>query len=111
MTYDFRVHDYYMMFKPFKYWGDYTENEHINWFNGLPPNPFEHVSLPKITINTGNSIQMTPEIESMLEQMFYNQPVSPIKSPVSPFAKMMSPKFLEKGFFRPKRRKSSSSSG
>ena len=40
-----------MMFKPFKYWGDYSLDEHADWYSGLPENPFEKITLTKIRIN------------------------------------------------------------
>ena len=112
MTYDFRIYDFYMMFKPFKYWGDYSLNEHSDWYSGLPENPFEKTTLTKIRIRYINQI-ITPELQNMLELMCFKTPQSPVSIPsptsVSPLAKMMSPKLRENGFYRPMRRRSSSS--
>ena len=113
MVYDFRIHDFYMMFKPFKYWGDYSVDEHTEWYSGLPDNPFEEmVTSTKKRTKYVNQL-ITPELQNMLELMYFNAPQSsvgsPSPTPMSPLAKMMSPKLRESVIFRQRRRRSSSS--
>ena len=86
MTYDFKIYDFYMMFKPFKYWGDYSLNEHSDWYSGLPENPFEETTLTKIRIRYINQI-ITPELQNMLELMYFKNTTITCKYSIPNFGK------------------------
>ena len=112
---DFRLHYHHHMFKPFKFWADYTDDEFINWENGLPTDTFDELNIPPQPRNLPpvwkkKSI-FTPEIRSNLKHMSFKTTIeipkssmelmnllSPQSSPsptqLSPLAKMMSPKML-----------------
>ena len=97
------------MFKPFKYWGDYTEDEHINWMSELPSDPFMSLDIPR-NISIVKTEPMTAELEYVLSLMCFETSKSPTPNVLSPIAQMMSPKLRGKKFFKLTRRRSSSGS-
>ena len=113
--FDFRLHYHQHMFRPFKFWADYTDDEFSKWENGLPTDTFDELNVPTQPRNLHPVWKkkhiFTSEIRSNLKHMSYQKTIeipktslelmnllSPQSSPsptqLSPLAKMMSPKML-----------------
>ena len=95
--FDIREYDYYMMFKPFKYWGDYTDDEHDLWLDGLS-------NTQSINENKKQDLQiLTPRMTSLLENVYFK------KEECKTLMDRMPEHLINKPFYRPRRTSSAGS--
>ena len=69
--FDIQVSFHQFMFKPFKFWADYSDSEWEEWSQGLPENCFEKLEIPaEPKIEKTNKLQIfTPMIQQNLNDM------------------------------------------
>ena len=69
--FDIQVLFHQFMFKPFKFWADYSDSEWEEWSHGLPENCFEKLEIPaEPKIEKTNKLQIfTPTIQQNLNEM------------------------------------------
>jgi hypothetical protein len=81
-----------IMFKPFKFWADYSDNEWGEWTNDLPTNCFEKIEIPKEEKIEKNKLQIfTPIVKQYLNDMTVSPSVSTDQRKQT-LMEMMSPK-------------------
>ena len=75
--FDMQILIHQHMFKPFKFWADYTNNEWENWTSGLPTNCFEKVEIPSEQKIKINKLQIfTPTVKQYLNDMTLSPSIS-----------------------------------
>ena len=104
-VFDFNKYARQRMFKPFKFWADYHDQETELWTNGLDDDPYEdrittrkRLQIYTEAIRTNLKAMTTyekkqeSERKKSLEEIIKDVSPSGSASPTSPFARMVSPK-------------------
>ena len=69
------IYAHQSMFKPFKFWADYSDNEWAEWTSGLPTDIHQCIDIPDVYIpKIDKKLNIyTPQIRKYLKEMSFKQ--------------------------------------